>query len=159
MKIETFIKVGLTPGLSLLPERMDSPQGRAMLLAIGLQESRFEHRKQIGGPARGYFQFEQGGGINGVLTHPSTAKIITGVCAELDITPDMFTCYDAVAYNDPLAVCFARLLLWTLPSSLAAKAEPKKGWLQYISAWRPGKPKPDTWDDYFNQAWEAVEGV
>ena len=28
-----------------------------MLLAIGLQESRFVHRRQIGGPACGFWQF------------------------------------------------------------------------------------------------------
>ena len=38
----------LDPSLKLLPG-MDSPKARMMLLAIGLQESRFEHRRQIGG--------------------------------------------------------------------------------------------------------------
>lgn len=53
----------LDPALKLLPS-MDSVRARMMLLAIGLQESRFEHRRQLGnGPARGFWQFESGGGV------------------------------------------------------------------------------------------------
>ena len=48
----------LPAACSLLPARMDTRAARALLVAIGLQESRFEHRRQIGGPARGFFQFE-----------------------------------------------------------------------------------------------------
>lgn len=45
----------IEPALSLLPARMDSSRARAMLLAIGLQESRFEYRRQMNnGPARGF---------------------------------------------------------------------------------------------------------
>ena len=43
----------LPAALSLLPPRMDTPLARRYVLAIALQESRFEHRRQIGGPARG----------------------------------------------------------------------------------------------------------
>lgn len=57
----------VVPGLELLPAKMDTPKARVMMLAIGMQESRFEHRKQIGGPARGFFQFEEAGGVRGVL--------------------------------------------------------------------------------------------
>ena len=38
----------LDPALALLPPSMDTVRARMMLLAIGLQESRFEHRRQIG---------------------------------------------------------------------------------------------------------------
>ena len=53
----------IIPGLKLLPPKFDTPEARVMMLAIGMQESRFLHRKQIGGPARGFFQFEEGGGV------------------------------------------------------------------------------------------------
>ena len=50
----------LTPALRLLPASWDSKEARVMLLAIGLQESRFTHRFQVvqgkpgaKGPARG----------------------------------------------------------------------------------------------------------
>ena len=143
----------ILPGLRYLPADMRSPEAMAMLFAIGMQESRFEYRFQIGGPARGFFQFEENGGIAGVLAHPATGDIIRGVCFALIITPTKEDCYDAVAYNDPLAVCFARLLLWTLTDSLPGMNEYDKGWTQYLAAWRPGRPRIDTWKSYFNTAW------
>ena len=48
-----------------LPDRMLSDEAVTMMLAIGYQESRFEHRRQIRGPARGFWQFEHGGGVVG----------------------------------------------------------------------------------------------
>lgn len=153
-----FLENFIVPGLKYLPEKMDSPQARAMLLSIGCQEGfKFTCRKQMaGGPARSFWQFEQGGGVKGVLMHPATASIIQGVCQELVIPATVQDCYEAITYNDVLAVCFARLLLWTLPGSLADKGEADKGWGQYTAAWRPGKPHRETWDAYFNTAWLAV---
>lgn len=150
--LEKFI----TPGLKILPVNMDSVPARAMLLSIGYQESGFKNRKQIGGPARSFWQFEQGGGVVGVLNHKATGTIIKDVCKQLVIPATPQDCYEAIAYNDILACCFARLLLWTLPSSLPDKDEADKGWQQYLSAWRPGKPHRETWDDYFNASWLAM---
>ena len=61
----------IEPALLLLPERMRTDQAKVMLLAIGLQESRFVHRRQIGGPARGFWQFEDGrlSGLAGLITY------------------------------------------------------------------------------------------
>ena len=39
--------------LSLLPPKMDTPEARAMLGAIALQESALRYRQQVGGPAKG----------------------------------------------------------------------------------------------------------
>ena len=140
-------------GLSFLPEKMDTPEARAMLIAIGMQESKFEHRFQTGGPARGFWQFEKGGGIKGVLNHHTAKEHIEKVCGILYIPATESDCYQAVAYNDHLACCFARLLLYTLPAKLPLKSESQKGWEQYLSAWRPGKPRPETWSSNFNVAW------
>ncbi len=142
----------ILPGLVLLPGKMNTPEARAMLFAIGMQESRFEHRLQVGGPARGFWQFERGG-ISGVLGHHASMGFITAVCGALVIPSNEFSCYEAVAYNDPLACCFARLLLYTLPEGLPAMNEQAKGWQQYLAAWRPGKPREETWKSYFNTAW------
>lgn len=141
---------------SLLPEGMDSPEARAMLVAIGLQESGFLHRAQIGGPAHGFWQFEKGGGVAGVLTHPSTARLAADVCESLRYEPEAWACYVALEHNDVLACCFARLLLWTLPGSLPAADEADEGWHQYLDAWRPGKPHRETWAGHFGAAWELV---
>ncbi|WP_447751837.1 hypothetical protein [Pseudomonas nicosulfuronedens] len=45
----------IAPALLLLPAKMESPQAVVMLLAIGLQESQFTYRKQLGnGPVRSF---------------------------------------------------------------------------------------------------------
>jgi len=41
-----WINTALIPALALLPQRMDSPPARAMLVAIGLQESELATRHQ-----------------------------------------------------------------------------------------------------------------
>ncbi len=152
----------ILPGLSFLPVEMNTPAARAMLFAIGMQESRFEYRRQnlspYGyGPARGFWQFEKGG-ISGVMLHNASREHIVNVCKDLVIyiESDFSTVYEAIAYNDPLACCFARLLLWTLPGDLPEMNEPQKGWDQYLAAWRPGKPHPESWKSYFNTAWMSI---
>jgi len=73
---EVIAKI-INPGLAMLPLAMDSPRARLLLIAIGRQESKFKDRAQVlngggKGPARGFWQFEQGGGVKGVMTHPAT---------------------------------------------------------------------------------------
>ncbi len=158
MNRSTFLQNAIFPALRILPEKMDSHAARAMMIAIALQESRIEHRRQIGGPARGYWQFELGGGVRGVLTHPASKPYIQDVLAAHDYDPTSppDACYAAIEHNDILAAAFARLLLWTLPGALPARGDADEAWAQYIEAWRPGKPHPETWPDFYRQAWEAV---
>lgn len=73
-KLPSLVEVrdNLIPAAArLLPGVAFTPEAKVMLLAIGLQESRFEHRRQIKGPARGFWQFEAGGGTAGVLRQRS----------------------------------------------------------------------------------------
>src|SRR3546814_4167946 len=66
--LAAMTKSSIKPALKLLPKQMDSREARVLLLAIGLQESGFEHRWQVidrrrpnrKGPARGFWQFELG---------------------------------------------------------------------------------------------------
>lgn len=145
---------------ALLPPRMDTRQARAMLLAIGLQESLFKYRLQIRGPARGFWQFEQRGGVRGVLEHSSTKDVIRPVLETMsydsrkDYAPS--ECYEAIAHNDVLATMFARLLLWSSPLPLPKEGDAHGGWQLYLSTWRPGKPKPGPWDANFERAWGIV---
>lgn len=144
--------------MSLLPAQMDCQEAYAMLYAIGMQESRFEHRAQIGGPARGFWQFERGGGVKGVLQHGATEKPIQAALTALRYDDFMPECsYRAIEHNDLLACCFARLLLYTLPESLPRREEAEKGWELYLDAWRPGKPHPHTWEPFFRAGWEMVD--
>lgn len=156
MNPSLFLTNALEPALKLLPPKMDSREARAQIIAICLQESRLEHRRQIGGPARGYAQFEQGGGVRGVLTHPASKPHIEAVCAALDYEPEPEVCYIAIEHNDVLAAAFARLLLWTLPDPLPAANEVEGSWRQYLRAWNPGKPHPATWPRFYSQAWSII---
>lgn len=132
----------LPAALQLLPARLDSPPARALIIAIGLQESRFEHRRQAGGgPARGFWQFERGGGTRGVLEHEASKPLARAVLTTLRYEPG--ECFDALAHNDVLACAFARLLLWTHPSALPTSAA--GAWAYYLDTWRPGRPRPQTW--------------
>lgn len=135
----------------LLPPAMNSPESDAMLLAIGLQESRLEHRRQIGGPAMGFWQFESGGGWRGVLRHTSTRDTAAHVLRVMGYSADPG--YEVLATNDRLACCFARLLLWTHPGPLPTKGQHDYAWDYYMNLWRPGKPHRETWDAFYDKAW------
>lgn len=148
----------MAEALLLLPARMTSPQAEVMLLAIGLQESRFTHRRQIGGPARGFWQFEKGGGVAGVLRHPSSKDIAVRVCDARGVAPVAEQVYQRLEHDDVLAAAFARLLLWTDPRPLPAQGEVTAAWDLYLRTWRPGKPHRQTWDALYAQALEEVCG-
>lgn len=156
MELKDALKRVVEPGLAMLPKKMDMMEARIMLLTIGQQESRFQHRAQIGGPAKGFYQFEKGGGIKGVLNHHSTRKYILPILKQLEIHKD--DAYDAVRYNDILATAFARLLLYSVPKPLPGlKATPDEMWAYYIESWRPGKPHRGTWDSYLLHSQELLK--
>lgn len=144
--------------MTLLPEKMNSPEAEALVLTICYQESRLKHRRQLGGPARGFAQFEMGGGVRGVLHHNASRDHIRVVLDALayDHSPD--TSYAAIEHNDVLAICYARLLLWTLPDQLPDRDEPDEAWDQYLAAWRAGKPHRQTWNAFFERAWKETTG-
>ena len=147
MDYREALHLAIVPGLELLPVGLDTPEARVMMLTIGMQESRFEHRQQVGGPAHGFWQFEKGGGVKGVLMHPSSRLLINSVCKRLNIKQDC--CYDAIVYNDALAAVFARLLLFTNMQKLPKiDCDPSIAWQYYLDTWRPGKPHAQTWDKF-----------
>lgn len=153
--------------LALFPAKYNTPEARAMMLSIGLQESDFQARQQlvgnhrnwwesINGPAVSFWQFERIG-IRGVLEHRSTGPLIRNVLAMLGYPADLETIYQALKHNDILAVCFARLLLYRVPEALPGPDDVAEAWRQYVWAWAPGKPKPERWLDRYIQAWEIVK--
>ena len=157
MAPEFFLQTALRGAMRLLPVAMDTPPARAMILAICLQESALQFRKQVGGPAKGYAQFEQSGGVVGVLTHPQVAAYTKVVCAALDVPPTAIAVYTSLEQNDVLAAALARLLLWTLPDLLPQRDEAERGWQQYMAAWRPGRPRRESWNANYEFAWSLVE--
>ncbi len=155
MTPELFLRTAIAPALSLLPSQMDSAEARALIVAIALQESGLNARHQYNGPAVSYLQFERGG-IKGVLEHPASTLKATALCQALDIPPTVDGVYDAIEYQDVLAVGFARLLLWQSSTALPASNLPGIGWQLYTDLWRPGKPHDYTWPAKFTAAWTAV---
>lgn len=141
---ETFSRV--------LPARFDSPEARRMLEVIGLQESRFEHRHQINGPAVSFWQFELGGGIVGVLTHPASKSFAIATCAILGVPPTPGAVYAAMVHDDLLGCAFARLLLYTDSKPLPELGDVDGSWNYYERNWRPGQPHPETWPGLYAQA-------
>lgn len=150
-----FHEFAIRPALQLLPAEMDTPEARAMVLAIGLQESKLIARRQIGGPARGYPQFEYVG-VSGVLRHETTQAHAERLCEQLDVPSMVGTVHAALEYQDVLAAGFARLLLWTAPWRLPDPRAHHIGWDQYLWCWRPGKPHPETWLGHWDTAWAVV---
>lgn len=153
MDLKLIIHTAINPGLALLPAKMDTPAARVQLLAIGLQESRFLHRRQLGnGPARGLWQFERGGGVRGVLTHPASREHAYRICGLRGVEPVAAAVHPALEFDDVLSAAFARLLMWTDAWRLPAVGDAQGGWEMYIRTWRPGKPHPKTWAGFYAQA-------
>lgn len=150
--IQTIDRDVLDPMFRMFPANYDSVKARLMLLTIGLQESRLEARKQVGGPARGLWQFERGGGVRGVFKHPSTEKRAVEICDALQVPATVEEVYQTLQYDDVLAAAFARMLLWTDPFPLPELGEVEEAWLLYERVWRPGKPHHETWSTLYAEA-------
>lgn len=156
MTLSEITERGISPALALLPARMDTFEARIMLLTIGQQESRFEHRRQLvgsppqpTGPAKSLWQGEKGGGmVRGVRTHPATAKLAAMLYEARGVEPTDQAIWDAIENDDVLAAGLARLLLFTDPKPLPAMQEVDTAWNYYVRTWRPGKPHAEKWASY-----------
>lgn len=140
----------------VLPGMFASDEATVMLLAIGLQESRFMYRQQVGGPARGFWQFERGGGTRGVLEHEASRPYARAICVLRGVPYVAADVYDRLEHDDLLACAFARLLLYTDPRPLPMLGDAAAAWDYYIANWRPGKPHRSTWNDLYDLAMEAA---
>lgn len=158
MNLEYVNSEIISPAMRLLgvARNYDTPAARVMLLTIGQQESRFLYRAQVPSKiARGFWQFEKGGGVKGVLTHMSSASEMTRVLDLIHVTRD--DVYQAIEYHDALAAVCARLLLYTDPHPLPAVSNAEGAWQLYSRVWRPGKPHRETWDVYHTKARQVVK--
>lgn len=136
-------------------------RARLLLLAIAGQESGWSARIQSGnGPAHGFWQFERGGGVTGVLASPSTRTMALKACNAavpgLTFTGDVWNLL-ATPPGDHLAVAFARLLLWSDPARLPAQGDVAEAWDVYYRNWRPGKPDQDRFTDRYDGAMKAMK--
>ena len=166
MTPEMLLATAIDPALSLVDPKYRTDAARAMLIAIALQETGLNARRQVLGvgrwwlyptsPGTGFWQFEKHGGVKGVLTHPVASKFIAPLLVALEYPSKCAVIHEALVHNDDLACLMARALLWTVPAPLPGRDNPAEGWRQYISVWRPGKPHPETWDKHYATAWRAV---
>jgi hypothetical protein len=162
--LQRILRRAIRPALRLLPAEMTSDAARVLLLAIGLQESGFVTRDQYGGgPARGYWQFEQGtqashGGVWGIYEASASAAPLQHVCRRRHVAFDPVAIYNRLDQDDVLAAACARLLMYTDPYPLPDTDDPQGGWDMYaLRTWRPGKPRPDDWPGNFSQAMEVIQ--
>lgn len=151
--IPTIHRYVLPAALSLLPSEMDSRAAHVMLLAIAGQESGFRYRRQVGGPARGLWQFERIG-VQEVFRHPASARHATTVLSHLLYAPssNSSVIHQALADNDILACAVARLALWRDPHPLPVVGDEDAAWALYERIWRPGKPHRDRWGGHYARA-------
>lgn len=160
MDLSTVVRIAIDPALALLPPWMDTPAARVMLLAIGLQESRFEHRRQlIGnpprpiGPAKSFWQAERGGGmVHGVRLHAVTRALAAEVYRARGVAAYDSAIWNAIEHDDVLAAALARLLLWSDPYQLPHVGDNQGSWALYLRTWRPGEPHAQTWPKLHAQA-------
>ena len=163
MQTQDFIAQILAPGLDLCSSHLGIPYSDSaarLLLAIALQETNLRHRYQISrglwaGPARGWWQFERGGGVRGVMTHHRSSALAQQLCERCHVEFSSRPIWRALEGHDMLATGFARLLLFTDPHRLPITVD--EGWVMYRDRlWRPGKPHPGTWPQHWADASAAL---
>lgn len=164
MSVPEHVKASVATALTLLPPSMGSRDALVMLYTIGLQESRFVLRAQVvqgqpgkKGPARGYWQFERGGGVHGVMTHIASKALAETVCKVCAVPFDEAAVWERLETDDVLAAAFARLLLYTDPFPLPRTPNPQRAWEYYVDNWRPGRPHRSTWNAFYVAAQDAAE--
>lgn len=147
----------LLPSLSSIPSAIVSDKATLMLLAIAGQESGWTDRiQQPNGPARGFWQSEQGGMLKGVIGGPF-APVLDNFLALYSIPTDIDLMFQALAWHDPLACLVARLGLLMDPSPLPSIGDVDDAWSTYQNNWRPGAPSRTRWGVVYPQALAAMK--
>jgi hypothetical protein len=141
-----------------LPDVKITPTKEAavMLMAIAGQESNWMDRRQIGGPARGYWQFEEHGGVAELFQKTPTQ--LHALSMTIDVPYNQSVVFEAMAWNDTLSCAMARLLLWQDPHPLPAIGDKDASWQYYLRNWRPGAPHPEHWTGNYDKGLAAIGG-
>jgi hypothetical protein len=166
MMPDTFLTRIIDDGLDFLSSIQGAPPPtddvRRFLLCVALQESgpKLDARYQGSpstspGPARGWWQFEQGGGVAGVLQHQASQALAQQACTALDVVAQPAAVWRALEGNDLLSCSFARLLMWTDPPPVPNTED--AAWDCYAKRlWRPGAPHRDAWHTNWQTASDCV---
>lgn len=156
----TYPIAAVNESYTLLPTKLESYWARVFQAAAGYQETKYLTRFQYGGgPARGYWQFEEGGAVKGVMEFKADggkiAALARQVCHARGVPFVRHTVWEALAKDDVLAAAFARLLMYTDPYALPTTQD--AAWTAYAKRlWRPGKPHPDEWPESWAFALRVV---
>ena len=154
MTLDEFFATSIEPALAWLPPKMTSQAAMLQMGTTALQESRLEHRRQMGnGPARSFYQMERTGMVLGLLKHPQAEvrSLAIAACNWRGVEPDSLAVWNAIEHDDVFASTLARLGYWADPLPLPAVGQVDAAWLCYLRNWRPGKPHPETWPTYYAQ--------
>ena len=167
MAPQEFLAGIINPGLQFLAQLggpAPTDDVRRFLLAVALQESGPELMARYQGspgaepgPANGFWQFERGGGVAGVLSHAASATLALDVCAALTVVPEAAAIHRCLEGHDVLAVAFARLLLLTDPYPVPVTQDAAYECYN-ARLWRPGSPRPEDWPLNWRTAALAVSG-
>src|SRR5262245_32238949 len=162
MKPEHFYDLIVEPSLHMIERLVKieyTDEALVMCMTIPGQESAWNARLQGGGPARGYSQFEEGGGVHGVLTHPASSGLIRTICDANDIDKvNDDKIYEQKAWSAFLNMSMTRLLLYTGPRPLPAVGDVQGSYFYYDSIWRPGSKRPDDWPGNYDIAMTCLRG-
>lgn len=141
--------------VATLDARLDTREANGLLLPIAGIESEWSSRRQLGGPARSFWQVEPNG-VLAVLQNINTQRLMIAAARALCVGIDRASIYVAIEHNDFLACIVARLLLWADPAPLPAIGDQDGAWACYLRCWRPGKPRPQDWPEIYAAACEAL---
>lgn len=144
--------------MELLPVKMKSDAAALVMLAIHYQEDPEGlgyqkvkrtaatskentipgEKKWAKGPARGWWQFEEGGGVKGVMRHPSTERLAREIIEKRWPNSDQHKVWAVLEDDHLIAAALARLLLWTDAGKLPAVGDCSGAFDLYLRVWRPG---------------------
>ena len=156
MTPKDLLLTAVDPALALLGGLGVASDGRARLLVLAIagQESAWAERRQIGGPARSFWQFERGGGTAGLFR--VVPDKLAAVCAACRVPFEEGVVFEAMAWHDVVAAAMARLLLWTDAAALPEIGDVAAAWAYYLRTWRPGAPHPERWPARYGTAMGLV---
>lgn len=145
----SYPEQAIDDAFEILPAGMGTRTRRILVAATGFQETSYLTRIQYNnGPARSYWQFENGklAAINGVLNHKATKAMAFAVCKARGVAAERMAVWKAMETDDVLGAAFAAMLIYTDPYPMPTTKD--AAWEMYAERlWRPGKPHPKKWQE------------
>jgi hypothetical protein len=137
---------------------VNDAKARVLIMATWGQESSWTFRLQNGGPARSYGMFERKGGLSNVMGNKTTLNWLTMICNELDIPVSQTVVFEAMAWNDDLAVAMTRFNYYLVPSPIPALGKQDDAYHYYDNRWGPGTKRPQDWPANYQESMIVATG-